>query len=137
MGSPTAVNVASDRTGEAWFASSICPESDLVAAVEDDVCRDRSRLRKAMMRCDDGEAILNSLVAALNNQESPAAMNDQLSLAANGVELAFTYTKEGGQAAVRRVTALGVMGESIQACDHEDDRVKTFRIDRISNARRI
>jgi len=49
FGSDTSVNVASHRTGEAWFASRICSTSELEAAVRRDLSVTNSNLLRIMM----------------------------------------------------------------------------------------
>ncbi len=137
-GSSTSINVASNRTGEAWFASNICHESQLVDAVQKDLSAKDSRLRRIMMgkwRDVNRESLVQSLADALNSQASPNQIAQLISTAGRGNDIVFTYTKPKGGSETRRVSVQGVSGNSIRARDHKDGKVKNFRIDRISNAR--
>lgn len=49
MGSGSAVNVAAQRRGEAWYARDICPEFTLKKAVESDLASKKSHLRRMML----------------------------------------------------------------------------------------
>src|SRR5438874_353170 len=68
MGSSSSINVASDRTGEAWYSSYVCPEESLVEAVEQDLSS--GSLRKVIMgkwRDANRHTLAESLVEALNS----------------------------------------------------------------------
>jgi hypothetical protein len=137
-GSSTAVNVASERTGEAWSTSQICPESYLVEAVQQDLSWEESRLRRIMIgkwRDANRGALVESLVDGLNAEGSPDQIARLVSTAGRGNDIIFTYTKPKGLSETRHVSVQGVSGNSIRARDHKDGKVKNFRIDRISNAR--
>jgi hypothetical protein len=138
MGSFVSVNVSAARRGEAWFASSICPQSDLVAAVEDELSSRDSRLRKDMMRQwgkQDSQGLTNSLADALNRQKSSGHIKKLLGEVEDAPNLVFTYTKPGSDPETRHVSVKGVSGDSLRALDYKDGIVKSFRIDRITNAR--
>jgi hypothetical protein len=137
-GSSGSINVASDRTGEAWHASHLCPEQHLIEAVENDLSSKLSRLRKLMLgkwRDANRSTSAKSLVDALNAQASPDQIADLISVAGRGNEIVFTYTKPNGDSATRHVTVEGVLGDSIRALDHKDGKAKSFRIDRITKVR--
>lgn len=137
-GSTTGVNVASERTGEAWSASEICRESYLVEAVQQDLSSEDSRLRRIMVgkwRDVNRDALVESLADALNAQASPDQIARLISSAGRGNDVIFTYTKPKGVSETRHVSVQGVSGNSIRARDHKDGEVKNFRIDRISDAR--
>jgi len=139
MGSSASINIASDRTGEAWFTSHLCPEQYLVEAVENDLSSKGSRLRKLMMgkwRDANRGTLARSLVDALNAQASPDQIADLTATSGGANEIVFTYTKPNGDSATRHVTVEGVSGDSIRALDHKDGKVKNFRIDRITKARK-
>jgi hypothetical protein len=138
MGSNAPINVAAERTGEAWIASSVCSESQLVDAVQRDLSGDDSRLRRIMMgkwRERNRDGLVKSLADALNAQASPDEIAQLISNAGRGNDIVFTYTKPKGGSDTRRVSVQGVSGNSIRARDHKDGNVKNFRIDRITNAR--
>jgi hypothetical protein len=129
------INVASERTGEGWFASDICPESYLIEAVQKELSLKDSQLKRVMLGKWYGanrEAYAGSLVDALNAHATPDEIADVLSRTGYGVDLVFTYTKPTGDAEVRQVTVMGVFKDSIRAQDSKDGVVKSFRIDRIS-----
>lgn len=138
IGSKKSINVASDRTGEAWYASYLCHKQYLVEAVENDLSRKGVRLRKLLMRkwqeANHG-TLVESLVDALNAQASPKQIAELISVAGRDNEIIFTYTKPNGDSSRRHVTVKGVAGDSIRALDHKDGEVKSFRIDRITRAR--
>jgi hypothetical protein len=138
FGSSTSINVASERTGEAWFASSICSESQLAEAVTKDLSADDSQLRKIMMaqwRELNRDALVESLADSLNAQATPDEIGQLISTADRGNDIVFAYTKPKSGSETRHVSVQGVFGNSIRARDYKDDKVKNFRIDRISEAR--
>jgi len=137
-GLSTPINVASDRTGEAWYASYICPESYLVEAIQEDLSSADSRLRKIMMRKwgdVNRDVLVQSLADFLNTHAPPDQIARLIAAAGRGNDIVFTYTKARGNPEARHVFVQGASGNSIRARDHKDDKVKNFRIDRIANAR--
>ena len=137
-GSNTSINVAATRIGEAWFAANICSESQLAEAVTRDLSANDSRLRRIMMgkwRDLNRDALVRSLADALNAQASPDEIAQLISTAGRGNDIVFTYTKQNGGTETRRVSVQGVSGNSIRAHDHKDGKIKSFRIDRIANAK--
>jgi hypothetical protein len=133
------VNVAGTRTGEAWYAAYICPESHLVEAVQKDLSADDSRLRKIMFgkwRSIHGAELAQSVADALNEQLPPAEIGALIASAGHGNEITFTYTMPNGNSETRHVSVQGVSGQSLRGRDHKDDQVKSFRIDRITNAKK-
>ena len=138
VASNTPINVAAKRTGEAWFASSICPNSQLVDVVQNDLSTSDSGLRRIMMgqwRDLNRDGLAKSLADAINAQVSPDEIAQLISNAGRGNDIVFIYTKPRGGSETRRVSVQGVSGNSIRARDQKDGRVKNFRIDRITNAR--
>jgi hypothetical protein len=138
MGSSSALNVAAARRGEAWHATYICPESTLKAAVENDLACEKSRLSRIMMsrwREANSGSLQQSLAVAINNHASPDEIQQLISEVDREYDITFKYTKPDGSSITRRATVLGVSGASLRARDHKDGEVKSFRIDRISNAR--
>jgi hypothetical protein len=132
-------NVASTRTGEAWYASYICPKSYLVEAVQKDLSEDDSRLRKIMIgkwSAIHRDELTQSLANALNAQLPPEKIADLIARTGHGNEITFTYTKPNGNSEKRHVSIQNVSGQSLRARDHKDDQVKSFRIDRITNAKK-
>jgi hypothetical protein len=139
MGSTSSINVASDRTGEAWYSSHLCSERYLIEAVEQDLSAKGSRLRKIMMgkwREVNRGSLVVSLTDVLNAHSRPEQIAELISNAGRGNEIVFVYSKPNGEETTRHVTVEGVSGDSIRALDHKDGKVKSFRIDRISRARR-
>ena len=138
IGSNLANHVASVRLGEAWHTSQVCPDSYLIKAVQQDLRLKDSSLLKIMMgkwRDVSRNTLVKSLVDALNARGSPAQIARLISTAGRGNDIIFTYTKPKGVAETRHVSVLGVSGNSIRVRDHRDEKIKNFRIDRISNAR--
>ena len=107
MGSSASINIASDRTGEAWFTSYLCPEQNLAEAVENDLSSKGSRLCKIMFgkwrEANRGE-LVKSLADALNAQAPPDQIADLIANAGRGNEIVFTYTKPNGDSGTRHVT---------------------------------
>jgi hypothetical protein len=137
-GADKPINVASERTGEGWFASTVCSDSLLVDAVQQDISRQDSRLRGLMIgkwRDLNRDALVQSLADALNSQAPPDEIAKCISTGGRGNDIIFTYTKPEGGSDIRTVTVQGVSGNSIRAHDHKDGKLKSFRVDRISNAR--
>src|SRR5262249_27923324 len=101
------MNVASERTGEAWSASALCSESYLLAAVQDELSLRGSRLREAMLERQGqaGTGPQEAVAAALNAQASAARIKSLLAAAGGQVELSFGYTKPGGEPERRQVSA--------------------------------
>jgi hypothetical protein len=138
MGSGSATNVAAQRRGEAWYATNICPESTLKEAVGSDLAFEKSRLRRMMLakwRDAKRGPLLSSLADAINHHAPPSEIERLVSTAGRGNDLIFTYKKPDGSSTVRKVTVWGVSGGSLRARDHKDGTVKSFRIERISDAR--
>jgi hypothetical protein len=137
-GSSISMNVAAARIGEGWLASNICDESLLVQAVDKDLKRNDSQLRKMMIakwRSQNRDSFTKSLADALNAHASIGEIRTLLATNGQGQALVFRYTKLKGESEIRHVTIEGVSGESIRALDHKDNAFKNFRIDRISDAR--
>jgi len=80
---------------------------------------------------------VKSLVDALNSQATPEQIESLIAIAGRDNEITFTYTKSNGASETRHVSVLGVSGISLHARDHRDDKVKRFRLDRITNARHV
>jgi hypothetical protein len=140
MGSGSALNIAAARTGEAWHAAYICPESMLKAVVEADLACEKSRLSRIMRgkwREANRGSLHKSFVEAINDHATPDEIRRLVSEVGSGVHIAFKYAKPDGNSTTRRVTVLGVTGASLRARDHKDDEVKSFRIDRISDVRAL
>jgi len=138
-GSRTPLNIAAERTGEAWYASSFSPKSLLLQVVRDELALEDSGLRKIMFgkwRAANQGSLVGGLVDALNSNAPPEQIAQLIETAGRGNDIVFTYTKTKGGSETRRVTVRGVKGKSIRATDHKDGSSKLFRIDRISNARR-
>lgn len=132
------INVATMR-GEAFFASSLCDSRTLLLAVETDLEKENFGLHKRMLakwRSENSGTVARSLVDALNSQASPDEIAELISSGGRGDKIAFTYTKPNGEAETRHVTAEGVLGHSMRALDQKDGKVKNFRLDRITKARR-
>jgi len=132
------INMASQRTGEAWRAKRIAPDSCLLEAVQKDLSLTDSRLRRTMMgkrRAANPGASAETLVDALNAKASPDRIAELIGAAGRGSEITFTYTKPEGDSEVRRVSVQEVSGNLLRARDHKDGTVKSFRFDRITNAR--
>jgi hypothetical protein len=137
-GSNAPFNVASVRTGEAWFASNICHESQFLDAVQMDLSAKDSLLRRIILgesRDVNRDSLAQSLADAFNSHASPDEIAQLISTAGRGMGIQFTYTKPNGDSETRRVSVQSVSGNSIRARDHKDGHVKNFRLDRISQAR--
>jgi hypothetical protein len=137
VGSNTSINVASDRTGEAWYTSQLCDEQYLVEAVENDLAQTGSRIHRIMTgkwREQNRGMLVKTLIDALNSQVSPQEIAGLIGDAGSGNEIIFVYSKPDGTFSTRHVTVYGVSGDAIRARDHKDDKVKSFRIDRITKA---
>jgi hypothetical protein len=132
------INVAAERTGEAWYASAVCSESLLLEVVEKDLAMRGSRLRKLMLAAwPEANAGTNttSLVDALNSGATANEIARIIADGARGTEIVFGYSKPGCPLENRHVLVQGVSGESLRAEDHKDSKTKNFRLDRISNVR--
>jgi hypothetical protein len=137
IGNSLITNVASDRTGEAWQASCICPVSYLVKVVQKDLSIDNSRLRRIMLakwRDAYHSTNVKSLVDALNSRATPEQIESLIATTGRSNEIIFTYTKPNGVSEIRRVSVMGMLGPLLRARDYKDDKVKSFRLDRITNA---
>ena len=138
MGASTPVNIASDRTGEAWHISHFHSDQILVEAIENELSFNDSGLRRMMFgkwRDANRGTLTKSLVAALNSHAVPSQIAELIAESGRKNEIVFTYTKPSGESDIRHVTVKGVSGDSIRAVDHKDEKTKSFRIDRITNAK--
>jgi hypothetical protein len=137
-GSSISMNVAAARVGEGWLTSNICTESLLVESVYKDLKRSDSQLQKMMIakwRSQNRNSFTKSLADALNAHAPSEEIGRLLAINGRGHAIVFRYTKSKGESEIRRVTIEGVSGGSIRALDHKDNTLKSFRIDRISDAR--
>lgn len=80
------------------------------------------------------DALANSIADALNAKAAPERISALLPTGGRA-EIVFLYSKPDGNT-TRRVTVVGVSGDSIRAVDHKDNKLKSFLIDRISKARK-
>lgn len=133
-------NVFATHKGEAWYASSFQPESALMLAVEAELALKDSWLRRMMMgrwRAENRGELAQSIAESLNNRSEPEPISKLIATAGRGKEISFTYTKTDGIYRTRQVSVVGVSGNLLRARDLEDGEFKSFRIDRISNARAL
>ncbi len=111
-GSNSAINVASDRTGEAWFESNIGNDSELAEVVTKDLSASDSRLRKIMIgkwRDANRDVLVGSLTDALNAHAAPDEIAQLISNAGRGNDIVFTYTKPDGQSETRPAHIKGIV----------------------------
>jgi predicted DNA-binding transcriptional regulator YafY len=80
-------------------------------------------------------SFVRSLADGLNSQASSQEIASLVANAGRGNDIRFTYTKPDGGSSTRTVSVEGVFRSSLRARDHKDGTLKSFRIDRISNAR--
>lgn len=131
-------NIAATRRGEAWRADSICPESVLVATVEKDLALEDSRLRKVMRGkwySQNSDGLAQSLVDAINAKEPPEQIARHAAALALGTRIRFSYKNGAGESSQRSVVVEGVSGQSLRGRDKPDGTVKSYRLDRIGDAR--
>ncbi len=81
------------------------------------------------------EVRVQSLADALNAGLPSDQIEELIATSERPVKIWFTYRKPDGQCSVRNVTVQHVIGESIRALDHKDGKTKSFRLDRIMEAR--
>jgi hypothetical protein len=139
MGSSLVVNVSGVR-GEAFYTPSIRDESLLVDAVQRDLALSGSSLRRIMVgkwRAERGGSLVRSLADALNDHATASQIANLLAVAGQGSDVTFLYTKPDGSSRPRKVSIVGVSGNSLRARDQADGIVKSFRLDRISEARSL
>jgi predicted DNA-binding transcriptional regulator YafY len=86
-------------------------------------------------RAANREAHITSAVDALNRNAAPEEVSKLITAAGRGSAIEFTYTKADGTVTYRQVVIQGFTGNLLRAREHEAGEVKSFRIDRISNAR--
>lgn len=137
MGSTRTYNLAS-KAGEAFYAQGICNESDLHETVSKDIAPTNAPLTRIMFgkwKAENNESLSRPLVDALNDHASPNEIATNMKAGGRGTDITFTYTKPDGSTGLRQVSVEGVSGNSLRARDLADDSVKSFRLDRISNAR--
>jgi hypothetical protein len=140
MGSKTRINIAASRTGEAWYATSVCTKSYLLDVVDRELAIHNSGLNRMIFgkfRAENRTKSLNQLVSALNSKAKPEEISRLVTACGGGQKLSFLYTKENLQAERRRVTLTGFSGNSIRATDEKDGMSKNFRTDRISAVKKI
>ena len=140
IGSDRPLNHTSNRTGEAWFATGICTPEQLRDAALADARNPESDLRRTIskhIKALKREKAGSSMAAALNSGASISDIEQLLAGSVRSIDLTFTYTKANGTSDIRTATAIAVKGDSLRARDHKDQKVKSFRVDRISNSRQL
>ena len=138
LGSSFRFNIISWRGGEAFYVRTLSPSSLLMQRVLEDASMPRSYLRRIMYEKWRRECPLEvrpALVDALNQRLSADEVRHLIGNEGVFGDVAFSYDSPQRGIEDRVVTVHSVQGESIQATDHKDGNAKTFRIDRISNAR--
>lgn len=139
MGSHEPINVAASRTGEAWFAYGVCPESCLRQVVLDELQMEGSSLRRIMLgkwRQRFGPEDPTPLVDALNAKAAPQDIL-RLLRGRRGTRVRFTYTKADGTVSNRDVVVEGMSGNLLRAVEQEGRDAKSFRLDRMNNVRLV
>lgn len=140
VGARQAINVAATHRGEAWYAYSVCSESELRKAVLQDLRAGDSRLCRIMMskwRVENRDALICSAIDAINRKAAPEDIAKLIIAAGKGGRIAITYTKADGTATNRQVTVEGHSGSLLRGREHENGEIKSFRLDRISQARSL
>ena len=129
-------NLVAVGRGKAWRAGGGAVPAPLpLRAAERDLAGADSRLRRALLAKwneSDPAAAAGLLAAALNGRARADRVGELIG--GCGVDLSFTYTNGEGEATARRVTVQALSGDAIRCLDLSDDKVKSFRLDRISDA---
>jgi hypothetical protein len=137
IGSRQPINVAASRTGEAWYAHSLCTESYLRQAVLDELQMEGSSLRRIMLgkwRQQFGPEDPAPLVEALNKGATSEEIF-RLLQGRRGTTITFTYVKANGSISTRKVVIKGISGNCLRAVEQEGQESKSFRLDRIRDVR--
>jgi hypothetical protein len=140
MGCDRPLNVSSDRTGESWYSKGPGDRALLMQAVQSDLRDSKTRLYDRLLApwvAENQSQFADEVAKALSKHSSTERIASILQYCMNYIKLEFTYTKSNGSCDQRIVTLNKLSGDCIWALDHKDDKMKTFRIDRISNARAI
>ncbi|WP_404305910.1 WYL domain-containing protein [Neorhodopirellula lusitana] len=146
---PRKINVSAQRTGEAWYATSLpVSNASLREASQVDLEHSESRLRRIIFgkagerhrRPTDRSSgtrfdLSLDLIHALNSHASVEEVQEVLDSGSIHSHITFQYKKADGRSRKRRVVVHGTKGRSIAATDKSDKKRKHFRIDRISNAK--
>lgn len=138
-GSTKAINVASTRTGEAWFSSYMCSERQLIEIVKRDLDAKNSNLRKIMFRVkrnSNPDLYTSEAIEALNASEPVEVIEKLIPQVSGGLDVSFIYTKSDGTSNSREVTIFGTSGNSVRGRDHRDGKSKLFRIDRMKHVQK-
>ncbi len=138
LGSAVRLNITAEKTGEAFYVAAVSPHSLLTDYVMADVQNPRGQLRRIMYgkwRVSCPSEVRQALVDALNRQLPSEQIRQLIGNAGVLGTVAFTYESPKRGAEERAVMVHSVHGESLQATDQKDAITKTFRLDRISNAR--
>lgn len=147
VGTDFRMNVASKHTGEAWLSSKIFSRSQLKELIERELARDNSALRRIIMRKAHSDGLQfprqgfasrhrippAALIKAINGKLPIEEIEKLFQTNSCYREIEFDYTKSDGSCKRRRVIPLSVLGRSLRCRETENDEVKNFRIDRISN----
>lgn len=130
-------NAFATHTGEAFRCLRLEPDEILWRAVEVELALPNSGLRRIMMarwRESNRGKFAQAIADALNNKCDSGQLAEKID-AARGVRgISFMYAKDDGSCRMRKVKVSSVSGNLLRGTDLEDGTVKTFRIDRISNA---
>lgn len=135
MGSSHSINYSSKRTGEAWYETYLCTKQQLYDATISELGNPKSGLRSILdkkRKFSERQNAADSMAAALNSNADFEEIERIYTSAKSAVDLSFTYTKDDCSSEIRMVTVVAIKGKSLRARDHKDQRVKSFRIDRIS-----
>ncbi|MDA8745481.1 hypothetical protein N9N28_12680 [Rubripirellula amarantea] len=146
---PREINVSAQRTGEAWYATSLpVSNGSLREAAQNDLKNPKSRLRRIIFgkagernrrpteRSKGTRFDLSlDLVRALNSHASAEDVQRVLDNGSIHSHITFQYKKADGRSRKRHVVVHGTKGRSIAATDKSDEKRKYFRIDRISGAK--
>jgi hypothetical protein len=138
MGRDLRVNIDSPRTGEAWFTPSLSPSSTLVQHVSAIITDYNSSLRGVMFakwRAANPTDATEALCEAINNQDPVERIRQFCFGAETGQTIKVTFLSPKRGLENRVLVVDGLKGEMLLAKDCKDGRFKTFRLDRISNAR--
>jgi len=134
------VNVAAKHTGEAWAETEICPEQDLIEAVERDLASPNCRLRRMMLAewrgPLEGRNALD-LGGARDPSPRPECLTALTKARESQCDVTFMYTKPGGIPEIRQVSVRGVWRGILHALDRKDGKLKDFRLDRITDVRQV
>jgi hypothetical protein len=140
IGNKSAINIASTRTGEAWYVSNLRPKYLLFDVIEKELKSKKSRLRKIMLnkwRANNRSITVQRFIDLINENATFDEISELDASSICGVDLVFKYTKTNTSSEKRYVTVTGLKGNTICARDHKDDKIKSFRIDRISKVRKL